>query len=216
MRQTILELLREKQVEDSEVEDFSESIERMKKYIAKPKPSVFDILGGNKGIEIAVTKFYDKVIRDNRIKHYFGGIDMSKQRKLQMTFLTLVIGGPDSYKGRDMRSSHDHMNLNDLHLNAFIELMDETLNELGVSPAINAAICGILEGFRKDLVLNKLSLYDKLGGEKRITQVVDKFYNKVMINRKINSFFKNINMDKQKEMQKYFITMITGGPPKYT
>ena len=31
-----------------------------------------------------------------------------------------------------MRSSHEHMRLNDLHLNAFIELMDETLNELGV------------------------------------------------------------------------------------
>jgi len=58
--------------------------------------------------------------------------------------------------------------------------MDEKLNELGVSPAINSAICNILEGFRKDLVLSKLYLYDKFGGEKRIALIVDKFYHKVM------------------------------------
>ncbi len=67
-----------------------------------------------------------------------------------------------------MRTSHEHMKLTDLHVNAFIELMNITLLENGVSPNITNIICDILESFRKDLVSIKPSLFEKLGGEKRI------------------------------------------------
>lgn len=36
------------------------------------------MLGGAEGLEVIVLNFYDKVVKDNRIGHFFKGIDMLK------------------------------------------------------------------------------------------------------------------------------------------
>lgn len=48
-----------------------------------------------------------------------------------------------------------------------------------------------------------------------INSAVDKFYDKVMTDSRVKEFFKNTDMTKQRQSQKDFITMATGGPNKY-
>jgi hemoglobin len=66
--------------------------------------TLYDQLGGEAAIELAVDKFYDRVLKDERIKHFFDNVDMNQQRKHQNAFLTYDFGAENAvYNGRTMR-----------------------------------------------------------------------------------------------------------------
>lgn len=60
------------------------------------------------------------------------------------------------------------------------------------------------------------SLYETLGGEAAVNAAVDIFYRKVLADNRISRFFEGVDMDKQANKQKAFLTMVFGGPNKYT
>ncbi len=60
------------------------------------------------------------------------------------------------------------------------------------------------------------SLYEQLGGEAAVNAAVDIFYRKVLVDQRINRFFEGVDMEKQAAKQKGFLTMVFGGPNKYT
>lgn len=60
------------------------------------------------------------------------------------------------------------------------------------------------------------SLYETLGGEAAVNAAVDIFYRKVLADNRINRFFEGVDMEKQAAKQKGFLTMVFGGPNKYT
>ncbi|MFD2096505.1 group 1 truncated hemoglobin [Corallincola platygyrae] len=62
----------------------------------------------------------------------------------------------------------------------------------------------------------KLSLYERLGGEAAVDAAVDIFYRKVLMDDRISEYFDGIDMDAQAKKQKAFLTMVFGGPNKYT
>jgi hemoglobin len=59
------------------------------------------------------------------------------------------------------------------------------------------------------------SLYEQIGGEKAIEAAVDLFYKKVLADDRVNGFFKGVDMDRQRAMQKGFLTFAFGGPNAY-
>ena len=59
------------------------------------KNSIFARLGGQEAINLAVEKFYEKVLNDNRVKHFFAKTNMKDQRQKQKDFLTTALGGPN-------------------------------------------------------------------------------------------------------------------------
>jgi len=61
-----------------------------------------------------------------------------------------------------------------------------------------------------------MSLYEELGGDAAITATVNLFYEKVLGDPKINSFFEGLDMDHQKKMMRQFATFAFGGPNNYT
>lgn len=60
------------------------------------------------------------------------------------------------------------------------------------------------------------TLYDTLGGEAGVNAAVDIFYRKVLSDNRISRFFEGVDMDRQANKQKAFLTMVFGGPNKYT
>lgn len=59
-------------------------------------------------------------------------------------------------------------------------------------------------------------LFDNLGGQDAVNQVVDIFYRKILLDDRLNYFFMDIDMEKQIQKQKGFLTMAFGGPHHYT
>ena len=119
--------------------------------------SLYERLGGQEGLDAAVDIFYRKVLGDDRISHFFDDIDMDVQAAKQKAFLTMVTGGPANYTGKDMREGHKHLvarGLNDSHVDAVVELLSETLREVGASEDDIKAVGAACEAARND-VLNR-------------------------------------------------------------
>jgi hemoglobin len=109
--------------------------------------TLFEQLGGTEAVNLAVDKFYERVLSDDRIKHFFANTDMVKQRAHQKAFLTYAFGGTDKYSGSDMRQAHKHLvaqqGLNHEHFDAVAEDLMLTLEEMGVSEELRAQVAAI-------------------------------------------------------------------------
>ncbi len=117
--------------------------------------SLYSEIGGEAAVNAAVDIFYRKVLKDDRIKHFFDGIDMDKQAAKQKAFLSLAFGGPNNYSGADMRRGHAHLvakGLNDSHFDAVMENLGATLKELNVPANLIAQAAAIAESTRKDVL----------------------------------------------------------------
>lgn len=117
--------------------------------------SLYDQLGGAAAVDAAVDIFYRKVISDDRVNRFFDGVNMDGQAAKQKAFLTMAFGGPNNYTGLDMRKGHAHLvaqGLNDSHVDAIIELLGQTLAELGVRKELIDQVAAIAESTRNDVL----------------------------------------------------------------
>jgi hemoglobin len=122
---------------------------------AASSPTLYSQLGGEAAVDAAVDIFYRKVLGDDRINHFFDGVDMEKQAAKQKAFLTMAFGGPHNYTGLDMRRGHAHLveqGLNDSHVDAVIENLGATLRELGVAENLIGQVAAIAESVRGDVL----------------------------------------------------------------
>jgi len=59
------------------------------------------------------------------------------------------------------------------------------------------------------------SLYQRIGGQPAIDAAVELFYKKVLADKRVNHFFEDVNMKKQRSKQKAFLAAALGGPIPY-
>jgi hemoglobin len=117
--------------------------------------NLFERLGGKPAVDAAVDRFYDKVLKDDRIRHFFEHVDMARQRNKQKAFLSFAFGGPQKYAGKNMREGHAHLvsrGLNDSHVDAVIENLGATLREMGVAEDLIKEVAAIAESTRNDVL----------------------------------------------------------------
>ncbi|MCB1960274.1 MAG: group 1 truncated hemoglobin [Rhodocyclaceae bacterium] len=118
--------------------------------------TLYERIGGAPAVDAAVEKFYDKVLADERIKHFFVNTDMAKQRQHQKSFLTYAFGGQPGYNGRGMREAHqplvDKLGLTDVHFDAVVENLATTLTELRVGADLIGEVAGIAASIRDDVL----------------------------------------------------------------
>jgi hemoglobin len=117
--------------------------------------SLYDQIGGEAALKAAVEIFYRKVLADKRINRFFAGVDMNWQNVKLKAFLTMALGGPNRYTGRDLRAGHAHLvrqGLNDAHVDAVIENLGATLKELGVPEVLIGRVAGIADSVRDDVL----------------------------------------------------------------
>ena len=117
--------------------------------------TLYERIGGAPAVKAAVDIFYGKVLADDRIAHFFEGVDMANQAGKQRAFLVMAFGGPNTYTGADMRRGHAHLvarGLNDSHFDAVVENLAATLTELGVSTSDIGEVAKIAESVRDDVL----------------------------------------------------------------
>jgi hemoglobin len=134
--------------------------------------SLYKRLGGAAAVKAATELFYQKVLADERINHFFDGIDIDKQIAKQKAFLTLAFGGPNKYNGKSLTAGHEHLvtqGLNDSHFDAVIENLGATLIELGVPEELIGEAATIAESVRADVLgKTKESMMDHWKGWKKV------------------------------------------------
>ncbi|CAK57654.1 unnamed protein product (macronuclear) [Paramecium tetraurelia] len=114
--------------------------------------TIFDKLGGQANIDAAVVKFYQKVLSDPSVSHYFKNTDMKKQTENQQKFLTMAFGGPNNYTGRDMKAGHAGLGITTVAFNTIVKHLGDTLKEMGVPAEVIAEAAAVAETTRADIV----------------------------------------------------------------
>ena len=119
--------------------------------------SLYERLGGEPAIDAAVKLFYEKVIGDESLQHFFEGIEMERLMNHQKLFLSFAFGGPYEYTGRAMRGAHQKLvvqhGLNEGHYDSVVDHLAASLKELGVENELIQEVA-IIAGAVKVDVLN--------------------------------------------------------------
>lgn len=122
--------------------------------------SLYERIGGNEAIEVAVDRFYRKILMDNSIKHFFDDINMCEQLRKQQNFLKMAFGGFDqnnSFTDDQLRSGHQRLvvqGMNDKHFDRVMQHLQATLEELDVPANEISKMMEVLETTR-DTILNR-------------------------------------------------------------
>ena len=119
--------------------------------------TLYERLGGEAAIMAAVDLFYKKVLADEVTSPFFADLDIDAQIKKQIAFMAWAFGGPQEFKGRDLRTAHAGLierGLGEEHFAAVVRHLKATLEELGVAPPLVAEALSIV-GSVKGQVLNQ-------------------------------------------------------------
>ena len=113
--------------------------------------SIYETLGREHGIRAAVDEFYDRVLGDSRLQHYFTGVNIPHLRRHQVTLLAAVTGGPNAYQGRDLGEAHRRLSITHEHFDLVVDHLGATLDHLGVAPDIKEQIAAVLGSHRDEI-----------------------------------------------------------------
>lgn len=89
--------------------------------------TLLDKLGGTAPLGAVVDKFYDIMLADPVVNHFFKNTDMTKQRSQQKAFLGMAFGGDVEYNGKDMKAAHKGMNIQQKEFDATWKNLKEAL-----------------------------------------------------------------------------------------
>ncbi|MCL6606043.1 MAG: group 1 truncated hemoglobin [Paenibacillus sp.] len=95
--------------------------------------SLYEKYGGEETIAKVVDYFYDLVLEDESVNHFFAHTDMVKQRGHQTKFVSFALGGPNQYSGGTMSKVHKGMNLQPAHYDAIVKHLRAALLHFGVT-----------------------------------------------------------------------------------
>lgn len=117
---------------------------------------LFELIGGPTTIQAATERFYDRVLQDENLRHFFEGADMTHLRSRQAMFVSMLFRAT-VYTGKNIRDAHarsrDH-GLNDGHFDLFLQHFRAALEEAGVKPE-NAEIIRKRLDSQRGAVLDK-------------------------------------------------------------
>lgn len=123
--------------------------------------SLYERIGGTVIVEAIVDEFYDKVLSDDRLSHFFENTNMDHLRSHQKLFIMYIFGGADSYIGKNLHEAHKHlvdnMGLSDDHFDVMLENLRSTLAEFKIDDNLIEEALEITKSLRTS-VLNRKSI----------------------------------------------------------
>ncbi len=114
--------------------------------------SLYERLGGGGGIGQVAAEFYRQALGDPLLAPLFSGVDMVKLTAMQTAFLSMALGGPDGYVGRDLRTAHVGLHLGDEHFDRVVALLAGALKNAGVSDRDIGEVAAVAESVRADVL----------------------------------------------------------------
>ena len=115
-------------------------------------PSLYERLGGKDAIVAVVDDFVARCAGDARINGKFARTDIPRLKTSLVNQVCEAAGGPCTYSGRDMRTTHDGMAVTGGEFEALVEDLVATLDKFGVGEAEKSELLSVLGPMRVDIV----------------------------------------------------------------
>jgi hemoglobin len=114
--------------------------------------SLYERLGGKDAITAVVDDFVARCAADARINGKFARTDIPRLKTELVDQVGAATGGPFTYTGRDMRTTHDGMSVTGGEFDALVANLVATLDKFGVGEAEKSELLSALGPMRSDIV----------------------------------------------------------------
>lgn len=117
--------------------------------------SLYQRLGGYDAIAAATDNLLGRLQGDPRIRDFWKGASADNRRKarqLIVDFMTEAAGGPAFYVGRDMKKSHEGMQISEADWAVFMEHSEATLDHFGVPAREKGEVLDFFTSLKGDIV----------------------------------------------------------------
>jgi len=155
---------------------------------ATPGTSLYDRLGGIDAITAVVDNLLVRVSKDPVIQKRFVGINLPRIKDKLILLLAEATGGPQTYDGGSMWSTHAGMDISEQEYNALIADLVSTLNELKIPDGEQLELLALLQPLKADIVVAEAATHEQLtiieGHLKRIERKIDTLEAAVPADRK--------------------------------
>lgn len=92
------------------------------------------------------------VAGDERINARFSNTDIPKRKRNLVNQVYAAMGGPCNYAGKDMKTAHTGMRIQDAEFAALVEGLLKSLNKFTVGNKEQDELLGVLGSMKKDIV----------------------------------------------------------------
>ena len=117
-----------------------------------------DVLGAGVDINHVIDVFYNKMVKDDRVRDFFTIVDLTAVKRKQVNFFKILLSDVTDDIHNYMRNTHsdlvENFGLNDAHFDALSSILNETLIEQKVAGDIRSTVLKKLEMLRP-FVLNR-------------------------------------------------------------
>lgn len=114
--------------------------------------SIYQGLGAKAGIDKIVSDFIPLVLGDARINRFFTKVDTKQLAALLSDQFCELAGGPCQYKGRDMYTTHDGMEISNAHFNALAEDLQIAMEKNHISTSVANKLVAKLAPMQRPIV----------------------------------------------------------------
>jgi hemoglobin len=114
--------------------------------------SLYDRLGSGDAINAITESWVARVGGDDRANGKFARTDIERLKKEVADQLCEVTGGPCTYTGRSMRTTHDGMQVTAGEFEVVMQHLEAALDELNVPKTEHDELTGLLRPMREDIV----------------------------------------------------------------
>lgn len=116
---------------------------------------MYERLGGAPAIEAVVDELYRRILDDPELAPFFTRVNLRSQKGRMRAFVTMVTGGPNEYRGRDMKTAHQRHAIEDRHFDLVAGHLVDSLASVGADPAAADELVSAVAGLRDDVVTVK-------------------------------------------------------------
>jgi hemoglobin len=114
--------------------------------------TLYETLGGIEPLKIAVDRFYERILSDPQLQHYFDGVDLARVKRHQVLLFSQLLGGPAQYDGRALGEAHAGLDITGPDYDRVVEHLIGTLQDLGVDGSVVSAVEGAVADVRPEIV----------------------------------------------------------------
>ncbi len=93
---------------------------------------VYKQFGEEAGLVKLMDVFMAKMMSDSRMRPFFENSDQARVKKHLVEQFCVILGGPCTYSGRDMQTTHAEMGINRANFNALVEDLQWAMNNQGI------------------------------------------------------------------------------------
>ena len=114
--------------------------------------SMYDRIGGGPAVRDVVEQLYEWILADKQLLPYFDGVDISRVKRHMAALLSQVLGGPQAYAGGDLGAAHSRLAVTPEHYGRVVDLAAAALLLAHAPRDVVAAVEGVLEATRPQIV----------------------------------------------------------------